>query len=205
MWKNMLDLLICVLVFQIGCASSARQITAEIQQQKAERKPFQKSSAVIKSPTKYLNRETEKGTYDPRPRVVPVDEKAGKYELRWIGYDGKQKIVKYQRADALEATVEAFIEKNTDGRFLYKYRINNFMSSPAHLSGFVVQTFASDIKDEMVPQGDDIHIGHMSSYIPGFSDGVWRRFAPLYEKSARITGGKSVVFSLVSSAIPGIV
>jgi len=205
--KKMRYLLIAGLFFQIACSSSAQQIYSIVRQEKAERKPFQKSLEVIKSPTNYLKRETEKGEYDPRPRFVLIDEKAGKYELRWIGYDGKEKVIKYQRADALDALVEARIEKMSDGRFLYKYLIRNLPSSPAYLSGFTVQTLASDIRDERLPVIDDVYTGHMGNYIPQFSEGVWRRFAPLGETlpKPRIYAGKSIEFSLVSSAIPGIV
>lgn len=193
-------LLIGILFLQIACASSAQE-----RQIKAERKPFQKSSVEIKSPTTYLKRGAEKGDYDPRPRVVLIDEKAGKYELRWIGYDGKEKIIKYQRRDALDALVEARIEKNDQGKFTYKYLIKNLPDSPAYLSGFTVQTLASDVRDEIIPIVDDIYTGHMAKFIPDFSQGTWRRFAPLGETMRRVDAGKSIEFSLVSSALPGIV
>src|SRR5690242_1457708 len=99
-------LLIGILFFQISCHTSAQEIVTETKQEKAERKLFQKSSAVIRSPKEYALRDTENGKgYDPKPRVVLIDEKAGKFELRWIGYDGKDKIIKYQRSDALDALV----------------------------------------------------------------------------------------------------
>ena len=199
-------LLIGMLLFQIACHSSAQQITTEIKQEKAERKPFQKSPAVIKSPKEYaLRGEVGDKVYDPKPRVVLIDEKAGKYELRWIGYDGKEKIIKYQRADAIDATVEARIEKTDEGKFIYKYLIKNLPTSPAYLSGFTVQTLASDVKDEPFPIVNDVHTGHMAKYIPDFSEGTWRRFAPLGETLPKIEAGKSIEFSLVSSALPGIV
>lgn len=197
-------LLIVILFIQIACSSSAQQIE-NIQQVKAERKPFQKSSAVIKSPTTYTKRETKEGEYDPRPKVVLIDEKAGKYELRWIGYDGKEKVIKYQRADALDAVVEARVEKTGEDKFIYEYLIKNLPNSPAYLSGFIVQTLARDVKDESIPIVNDIYTGHMGNYIPEFSEGVWRRFAPLGENSPRIEAGKSIEFSLVSSALPGLV
>ncbi len=200
-------LLIGILFFQIACGSSAQQITADALQARVTRKPFQKSSAVIKSPTAYLKRETEKGEYDPKPRVVLVDEKAGKYELRWIGYDGKEKIIKYQRADALDAIVEATVEEHSGNKFVYKYLIRNLPTSPAYFSRFIVQTLASDIKDERIPVVNDIYTGHMASYIPDFSEGVWRGFAILGESQPkdRIGPGKSVEFRLTSIAPPGIV
>lgn len=187
--------LILTLLFQSACYSSAQQI-------KVERKPFQKSSVAMKSPTSYLKRETDKGEYDPKPRVVLVDEKAGKYELRWIGYDGKEKIIKYQRADAIDALVEARVEKNSEGKFVFKYLVKNLPTSPAYLSGFIVQTLANDVK---VNKLEDVHIGEMSNSLRDFKEGIWRHFAPLGETSSRIEAGKSIEFSLVSSALPGIV
>ncbi len=199
-------LLIGILLFQIACHSSAQQITTEIKQEKAERKPFQKSSAVIKSPKEYSRRgeEGDKG-YDPKPRVVLIDEKAGKYELRWVGYDRKEKIIKYQKADALDALVEARIEKTDKNKFTYKYLIKNLPNSPAYFSGFIVQTLASDVKDESFPIVNDVYTGHMAKFIPDFSEGTWRDFAPLGQTSPKIEAGKSIEFSLVSSALPGIV
>lgn len=200
-------ILIGILFLQIACSSSAQQITGGPQQMKAVRKPFQKSSAEIRSPRSYLKRETEKGEYDPKPRVVLVDEKAGKYELRWIGYDGKEKIIKYQRDDALDAVVEARVEKTPGGKFFYKYLIKNLPTSPNYFSKFIVQTLASDIKDERIPVVDDVYTGHMASFIPDFSKGVWRGFAILGESRPkdRIGPGKSVEFRLTSVAPPGIV
>lgn len=199
-------LLIGILFFQIACNSSAQQITTEVKQAKAERKLFQKSSAVIKAPKEYARRgEVGDKGYDPKPRVVLIDEKAGKYELRWIGYDGKEKIVKYQRMDAIDALVEARVEKTGDGKLIYKYLIKNLPTSPAYLSGFTVQTLASDVKDEPFPIVNDVHTGHMAKYIPDFSEGTWRHFAPLGETLPKIEAGKSIEFSLVSAALPGIV
>lgn len=193
-------LLIINLFLQIACSSSAQEM-----QIKAERKPFQKSSVEIKSPTTYSKRETEKGEYDPRPQVILVDEKAGKYELRWVGYDGEEKIIKYQRVDAIDALVEARVEKTAGDKFNYKYLIKNLPTSPAHLSGFTVQTFASDVKDEPISVINDVYTGHMAKFIPDFSQGTWRRFVPLGQIFPKIDAGKSIEFSLISSALPGIV
>lgn len=195
-------LLICVLLIQAGCQSSAQQIETSTQQLKAERWPLQKSSATIKSPILYAKRETEKGTYDPRPKVVLIDEKAGKYELRWIGYDGKEKIIKYQRRDALDALVEAGVTRNSEGKFLYKYLIKILPTSPTYFSGFIVQTLASDIK---VTKLEDVHIGDMANFIPDFKEGTWWHFSPLNKTLPRVEAGKSIEFSLVSLALPGIV
>ena len=195
--------LIGILLLQIACSSTAQQITADEQPTKAERKLFQKSSVVIKSPNDYSHRERENGKeYDPKPRVVEVDKKAGKYEFRWIGYDGKEKIIAYQRHDAIDALVEARVEKNFEGQFVYKYLVKNLPTSPTYLSAFIVQTLASEVK---VTKLDDVYIGKMSNYIRDFKEGTWWDFAPLGEILPKITPGKNIEFSLTSSGLPGIV
>jgi len=195
--------LIGILFLQIACSSTAQQITADEQPTKAERKLFQKSSVVIKSPKDYEHRETENGKgYDPKPRVVEVDKKAGKYELRWIGYDGKEKVIAYQRYDAIDALVEARVEKNSDGKFVFKYLVKNLPTSPAYLGGFIVQTLTSEVK---VNKLEDVYIGQMSDHIKEFKDGTWWAFAALGEILPKINPGKSIEFSLISSGLPGIV
>ncbi|MGI8642455.1 MAG: hypothetical protein ACR2MG_21205 [Pyrinomonadaceae bacterium] len=190
-------LIIGILFLQIACSSSAQE-----RQVKTERKLFQKSSVEIKSPTTYSKRETEKGEYDPRPRVVLIDEKAGRYELRWIGYDGKQKIVKYQRADALDALVEARIEKTSEAKFTYIYTIKNLSQSPNYLSRFIVQTFGKDAKPV---ENENIFIGDMSKSINDFKDGLWWMYSVHSGYSPQVIPGKSIEFKLISSALPGIV
>lgn len=199
--------MIFTLFLYVGCPSPTQQYIPHYNQIKAERKLFKKSSVEIKSPKTYLKRETANGKeYDPRPRIVPIDEKAGKYELRWIGYDGKQKVIEYQRQDAIDGLVEAQVEKQS-GNFTYKYLISIKPSSPTFLSEFIVQTFSSDIRDEFIPTGDEnLHIGQMSNHIPQFSDGVWRVFAPLGQEKAKVAGpGKNIEFRLVSFSLPGVV
>lgn len=187
--------LILILILLFECNSSVQQV-------KADRKPFQKSSVKIKSPTEYLKRDVKDGEYDPKPRVVLIDEKTGKYELRWIGYDGKDKIVKYQRADAIDAVVEAKVEKNSEGKYKYEYFIKNLPSSPTYISSFTVQTLADDVK---IVETKEIFVGDMSKHMKDFNEGTWRRFAILNETSPKIEAGKSIEFSLISSALPGIV
>ena len=76
--KNIFCILsIIIYLFQVSCVSSAQEQI--FQQTKTSRKPFQKSPYVIKSPTEHLERELNNGkSYDPNPRVITVDEKAGK-------------------------------------------------------------------------------------------------------------------------------
>src|SRR6266705_2657772 len=115
---------------------------------KLHRLPVQKKPIAIEGPKQYEKRmlryDTRTGQsvyYDPKPNVVLLDEKSGRYALKWIGYDGKQKTVVYQRPDRVDAVVSASVSITDSGRFLYVYRIDNLPSSGQRLSDFVVQTF----------------------------------------------------------------
>jgi hypothetical protein len=187
--------LISVFIFLFECSSSANQM-------KAERQPFKKSSAELKTPTEYLKRPKKEGEYDPKPQVVTVDARAGKYELRWIGNDGNEKIVEYQRADALDASVEAKAGKNSQGKYVYEYLITNLPESPAYLSSFTVQTFSGDVE---TTEPEDVYVGSMAGHLREFREGVWWRYAILNESTPKIGAGKSVRFRLSSKAQPGIV
>lgn len=201
-----LKVLIITLLIVTGCQSPQKDLPI-YNQIKAERKLFKKSSVEIKSPKTYVKRKTGSGRdYDPRPTVVPIDEKAGKYELQWIGYDGRKKIIKYQRHDALDALVEARVERVDDGRYKYKYLIRNLLSSPAFLHSFTVQTFTSDVRDEHIRTGDEnLSIGHMAQYIPHFSNGVWRNFSWLAQTKPKIDPGSTIEFEMDSVGQPGLV
>ncbi len=194
---------ILFLLVQMSCEFSAQKPL--VKQQPAERKMFSRSSVELKSPKSYLNRDGKNGAYDPRPQILEIDKKKGKYEFRWIGYDGKQKIVEYQRHDALDAIVEARVERTGDRRFVYTYLVKNLPTSPTYLHDLTVQTFSSDIKDEHIPTRDDIMVGHMAKYIPQFSEGIWRRFIPLGEIKPKIHPGSSIEFKIVSLSRPGLV
>lgn len=195
--------LLFFVLFVIDCGTSAQTVNMDVREM-ASRAVFKRSSAVLRAPTEYAKRYKENGTeYDPRPRIVAVDEKNGKFELRWIGYDGKEKVVAYQRYDAVNGLVEARAETNPSGN-IYKYLIRNFKDSPTYVASFVVQTFSSDVKKEKIIAGEDLHIGHMAQHIPHFSDGLWRTFAPVIEKDF-IIPGVNREFSIPSIAPPGIV
>jgi len=127
--------------------------TVRPESQRTRRLPLQKRLIILKAPTSYANRilrlDSKTGNpveYDPRPRVVPLDTKSGKYAFKWIGYDGNEKTVIYQRPDAFDATVSGSVSKTPSGKYLYTYAIQNLASSGQNLSGFAVQHFASDVK-----------------------------------------------------------
>src|SRR5438132_7732747 len=84
-----------------------------------KRLPLQKSKIRLQSPSKYEKRLVGQNPrtgefryYDPKPEVVALDTKSGKYGLRWIGYDGKTKTVIYQRPDAIEVVISSSVSKD---------------------------------------------------------------------------------------------
>jgi len=196
-------LIIVILSLQIACVSSAQQETA--QQVKTERKPFQKSSHVIKQPRQHLHRELDNAkSYDPKPRVVVVDEKAGKYEFRWIGYDRKEKVVAYQRHDAIDAVVEASVEKTADGSFLYQYHFKILPTSPIYFRNFILQILTEDAKPVKI-DNNRFYIGQRSNLNLIFKDGIWWSYAFVGTEEERIYGGNTLEFQLTSASLPGIV
>lgn len=204
-------LLFLSLLMLAGCAvtsSSALQNGP----QKAERKPLQKSLVKIQAPTLYERRErlTKNGkvvTYDPKPQFMVVDEKAGKYELRWIGYDGKQKIISYQRADAIDLIVKAEVSKSNDEQYQYKYDLYNLPSSPTYISSFLLQTFAIIAPDPQLvklSKQNKLYMGGMSETIPRFRAGYWRTFHQL-DETTHIQPGQHFTIQFTASAPPGLV
>lgn len=171
------------------------------------RLPSQKKPIVLRSPTTYEKRilryDAKTGQpvyYDPKPVIVPLDGRSGKYGLRWIGYDGKIKTIIYQRHDALDAVVSASVSKTASGRYLYTYKILNLPSSGQHLSIFALQTFASDVKPISVGYG---YLGQFSG-IREMREGNWIGFGSTNLDEA-VTPGGSVELKVISSAPPGLV
>jgi hypothetical protein len=205
--------IVIIFLLQTSCVSTAQQQTYE--QTKFERKPFEKSPYVIKSPAEHLERELNNGkSYDPNPKAVVIDEKSGKYEFRWIGTDGREKIVPYQRRDALQAVISVIIEKGQEGRFIYIYRFHILSASPVYFREFIVQTLALDAKpietdDYLLPPPNynpnhRLMVGRMN-FNPLFNDGIWWNFAFVGKEENRIYGGNTIEFQLTSSSRPGIV
>lgn len=203
----------------------------------AQRKPLEKHPREFKSPVDYdlrdrgYDRKAGKSlTYDYKPRIELVDEKSGKYAFKWIGFDGKEKQVIYQRADTVDVIVSATVARTADGFYLYTYKIENLPSSGAHLSHFIVQNFAADAKPVEVsgrtPNCRDLilldsfrnipcettkmnledffFIGQMSKMIEQFKEGAWINFSPL-AASERYDPGHSLEVKIISKAAPGLV
>ena len=192
-------------------------------QTKVQRAPLEKQQREYKSPVNYAPRETGYNrktgkpiAYDHKPRVELLDAKAGKYLLKWIGYDGKEKIVVYQRGDAIDVIVKAMVSKTGDGKYVYIYDADNLASSGTYLSHLILQNFASDTKPIEVDGRSTnftgirgletaVHFGEMSNVIPQFKDGKWISIAPLSTYKPQVTPGRTFEVKLASSAPPGLV
>lgn len=203
----------------------------------AQRKPLEKRQREFKSPIDYDLRdrgnEAKTGkqiTYDYKPRVEMVDEKSGKIAFKWIGYDGKEKTVIYQRADAVDVIVSAAVSQTAEGLYLYTYKVENLQSSGSHLSRFIIQNFAADSKPIQIegktPNCRDLilldsfrnipcdttkmnledlfFIGQMSNMIEQFKEGNWIVISPLSE-TEKYEPGRSLEVKIVSKAAPGVV
>jgi hypothetical protein len=182
-----------------GCSSQYAQT-------KVQRKPLEKHYREYKTPSKYERRDRgydprtgEMITYDHKPRVEVVDEKTGKYAFKWIGYDGKEKSVIFQRGDVLDAVVSGSITKvSHDQQYSYTYQIQNLSSSATYLKSFLVQNFASDVVPDK--SGEFLPL-HVSNAIYQFRDGQWLSFSDVSDH-VQINPGQSVTVHLTSAAPP---
>lgn len=228
--RRLLVLLIAV-VFAGGLGFWAATKT----DQKIKREPLQKSGTPLKAPAVYEKRtRVESGkpvTYDPKPRVQVVDEKAGKYEFRWIGYDGREKVIAYQHPAAIDVVVSGSVEKSTDGNYVYSYVVDILPSSATYLYSFGLQNFSDDTRpveindkpttladlrilknfrqlpDDAKPKNfeNTIVIGEMSNAIHRFKDGNWIAFGILPDFEPHVAPGGRMRMKLVSKAAPGLV
>jgi hypothetical protein len=225
---------VLVLLQMLTLTTCAGRQTSE----KVKRLPLERSTVVINSPARYAKRvlrydpKTGEPTssYDPRPRVEVVDAKSGKYAFKWIGYDGKEKTIEYQRADAIDVIVAASVSKTPEAKYIYVYQVQNQPSSSTYLSHFIVQNFAPDSRPIEVngrrtnnqdlrildafrnapPDGtsrnlEDLSIGQMSNLIQVFKDGSWIVFAPLPSFEPKVIPGRRFEVKISSMAPPGFV
>ncbi len=183
--------------------------------EKTKRLPLQKKQVTLQSPREYLKRVLrvdaktgEEILYDPKPRIALMEAKSGKYYLKWIGYDGKENVVVYQRPDAVDVVVSASAVKTRTGEYVYQYTVQNLGTSGEYLRGFEVQTFSSAIMPSTLPTMiDNILIGEMSTppeWEKGSEKGRWIAFAPLSPRP-RVSPGQSITFQLSSPSPPGLV
>jgi hypothetical protein len=198
---------IFLLVFTLATSRHDAQISGSQRRvaPKLQRLPVQKKDITLRAPSRYEKRilrydpnTGETIYYDPKPQVVAVNVESGKYALKWIGYDGNEKTVIYQRPDAIDAIVSATVSRLTSGKFLYTYKIEVLPSSGQQLSDFLVQTFAPDAKPLTDHSG---FVGPMS-HNRTMSEGNWIFYGSSYFEP-RVVPGRSVEVRLESSAPPG--
>ncbi len=177
--------------------------------QTTKRLPFQKKQLQYELPdSSYEKRDigTDHETklpkeHDPKPRLVPLDKKSARYAFTWVGVDGKEKQVIYERPDAIEAVVAASA-KEVSGRYRYVYKVTNLPSSGQRLTGFVVQNFSSDV----VPiQVANCYVGKMFHGLPEFKRGEWIRFAPRRGFNPSGYPGETIQVELEAMSPPGVV
>lgn len=186
----------------VGCSASQRAQT------KVQRKPLEKQRREYKTPTKYdprdLGYDPKTGklvTYDHKPRVELTDEKAGKYAFKWIGYDGKEKAVVFQRGDVLDVVVSADVSKTSGHQYMYTYTAQNLPTSATYLKRLIVQNLAADV---MLDKGGPFMPFTMSNTIFQFREGNWISFDDVSD-DVQIDPGQQVQVRLTSSAPPGLV
>jgi len=199
--------LLLILLFglqALGVACSSAQQA----QTKVQRRPLEKQHREYKTPGNYEQRDLgydpktgKMITYDHKPRVELLDEKAGKYAFKWIGYDGKEKTVIFQRRDVIDVVVSAAVSKTPGGRYLYNYELHNLPTSPTYLKRFIVQNFAADAEPD---RSGAFLPGVMSNAIEQFKEGHWISFTDVSDE-VQIEPGQTVRIQLVSSAPPGLV
>lgn len=195
-------LLFALLLMQVACAAPVQQA------EKVQRVQMQKSGFVLKSPdyepriARYDEKTGETVTYDHKPRIELIDEKAGKYAMKWIGHDGKEKVVVYQRHDAVDIIVAASVTKMSDGKYLYTYNVQSLPTGGTYLSIFILQNFAADVEPEEL---DNMYVGRMSSQIQQFKNGNWISFGILPTFEPAVVPGQSIELTLSSSAPPGLI
>ncbi len=170
------------------------------------RVPLKKTTIALKSPPKYerriIGQDPKTGQfryYDPKPQIIVLDARAKKYGLRWIGYDGKEKTIIYQRPDAVDVVVSASVSAAAGREYLYVYDIISLPSSIGYVSTFAVQNYSSNVIPIKSPR---LYVGAITKNAREFKLGNWIGFGLI---SHDVTPGKHFVVKLLSSAPPGLV
>jgi len=173
-----------------------------------QRQPLEKQRREYKTPTNYEHRDRgydpktgKLVTYDHKPRVELTDEKAGKYAFKWIGYDGKEKAVVFQRGDVLDVVVSADVSKTSGHQYVYTYTAQNLPTSATYLKRLIVQNLAADV---MLDKGGSFMPFTMSNTIFQFREGNWISFDDVSD-DVQIDPGQQVQVRVTSSAPPGLV
>lgn len=197
-----LPLILLLQALCFGCALTQQAQT------RVQRIPLERQRRDPRSPDNYEPRKsgydpkTDKvSAYDHKPQVKTLNAESGRYTLRWIGFDGREKTVSIQIPDAVDIVVSASVLKTGSGEYLYNYEINNLPSSATNLKRFLVQNLASDVKPE---KSGDLMPFTMSSNIKVFAVGNWVSFADVSD-DVKVDPGISATARLNSSAPPGLV
>jgi hypothetical protein len=198
---------ILILIMLIICAAGFQTRPSE----KTQRLPVQRSQFKFQQLTKYEKRilrynstTGETVYYDPRPHIVVLNAKSGTYAFKWMGYDDKEKTVLVHRLDEIDSVISASVLRDSAGKRVYVYDIQNLPSSPTYVSSVAIQTFASDLKPINVSKQ---FAGTMSKN-EDMKEGTWVRYGlPAFYNKAdeRVNPGRRVEIRLLSTAPPGLV
>ena len=145
-----------------------------------KRRPLEMVEFEITSPAPYALRlrrdsaQTEPIEFDPELSIRRVDEGSGRYFLEWRGSGGERKRMEYVRPDTVEVVVAASVGPGTLKKYRYHYELRNSKNSAQYMSGFFIQTLASDVIAK--PMKENAYVGHMGKHIPQFSHGTWVSF-----------------------------
>ncbi len=178
--------------------------------QRLQRLPLQKKKFELKAPHSWSKRvikvdpqTKEEVIYDPKPKIEWANAKAGKYNLEWIGYDGKKKVIVFQRPDCIDVVVSA-LTMMSKATYQYKYNVRSLTTSGDYLLSFAVQNFSSVISPKRPSGTNGIFIGDMSTGIFGDDGGNWIMLAPL-APHPKVQPGQTIQFNLYSTSLPGLV
>jgi hypothetical protein len=173
--------------------------------QPRSRLPLQSKSITIGQPApvgKELQGYDKDGQpiyWDPRPRVVALG--GGRYAFKWFGRSGRELSLVYERPDAVDVVVEAFVDTGERGDVSYRYSVHALKTSPLPVTGFVVQTFSQ----KTTPKTNSARFaGKMAAFTKEFAQGEWIAFGPLGGRTA-VTPGEHADFAFSSPDLPGVV
>lgn len=190
-----------ILIFFLLVQASCNKISSS---EKAYHLPLQKTGFELKLPATDEKREIgedpktrEPTAYDDKPRIEVIDAKAGTYALKWIGYDRKEKVIVYQRDDAVDIIVYGSVTRTKPDQYTYAYDVESLPTSGSSLTSLAVQNFASDAKGI---DTNNRYIGQMSNKIEQFKNGTWISFS-----TGNLKPNEHTVLKVSSFSPPGLV
>jgi hypothetical protein len=169
------------------------------------RLPLQKRNIEIAQPAPYapeIQGYDKKGDpiyWDPKPHVVPLG--GGKYAFKWLGHEGRELTLIYQRPDVIDLVAEALVAQGADRRLIYTYNLRNLRTSKLWLGSFFVQTFSASAEGV---RGQGIYAGVAGSFIKEFSVGRWLGFG-MMGREPKVMPGVTISVAVNSEDLPGVV